>query len=488
LEFYGHGWFDATDIRIYMSTRNELSKTAERDRKKAQSKAERLKKIKEIQKAAEERAAKLTPPVSQSTHHVPKTISTIKNPTGGYWQLVEEKGNIGRECTRKEMNSDYYRDTISGFGSHIKITQMIRETGHVYCKTEAEWRRPAEKLYPGDTIKFPVTINRLLDTGELTCELRIYFDLHDMECGGTGGGGKIGGVTLHPKSQNSIHKTILWKVKEAFLKKKGERMTIRVCYSGVSICGKNRGMKYYYEWVPDTLRGKDDPNISGSTRRDMDPNEKSIEDAKKEVLIAKIREIQKEAAEKEALVERMEKVRKITEKAKKIEEEKARKAKLSAEIQKIREEAKKAALSKRIHEIEEAARERAAAAKHPVSSVGHRVADIESESLSINEQYVQGFSGKWNSTFGVMKLSVKGSHISGNYTHDKGRISATLSKDGKTMKGTWAEAPSYSGSVDAGKMYFKLNSGGDKIVGLWGYGNKKPTRTWNATRIKSVKK
>jgi YidC/Oxa1 family membrane protein insertase len=33
-----------------MSTRNELSKTVERDRKKAQSKAERLKKIKEIQK------------------------------------------------------------------------------------------------------------------------------------------------------------------------------------------------------------------------------------------------------------------------------------------------------------------------------------------------------------------------------------------------------------------------------------------------------
>uniref|UniRef100_UPI0025CC6FC4 hypothetical protein n=1 Tax=Sulfurovum sp. TaxID=1969726 RepID=UPI0025CC6FC4 len=52
-----------------------------------------------------------------------------------------------------------------------------------------------------------------------------------------------------------------------------------------------------------------------------------------------------------------------------------------------------------------------------------------------NLSYAKSFSGKWNSTYGVMKLTVQGLHVSGNYTHDKGRIEAVLSQDGKTMKG-----------------------------------------------------
>jgi len=97
--------------------------------------------------------------------------------------------------------------------------------------------------------------------------------------------------------------------------------------------------------------------------------------------------------------------------------------------------------------------------------------------------YAKSFAGKWNSTYGVMTLTVQGLRVSGNYTHDKGRIEAVLSEDGKTMKGTWAESPSYKGSRDAGKMYFKLSSDAKKIDGLWSYGDAVPTGNWTATRI-----
>jgi len=97
--------------------------------------------------------------------------------------------------------------------------------------------------------------------------------------------------------------------------------------------------------------------------------------------------------------------------------------------------------------------------------------------------YAKSFAGKWNSTYGVMKLTVQGLRVSGNYTHDKGRIEAVLSQDGKTMKGTWAESPSYKGSRDAGKMHFTLSSDAKKIDGLWSYGDAEPTGSWTATRI-----
>lgn len=209
----------------------------------------------EVQKMAKEEATdkiKVAQPIS----------STAETNASGYWQLVEEKGSIGRECTSKERYNDYYRDTVSGFGSHIKITKMVRKENQVYCEVDGEWQRPSEKLYPGSTIELPVTINRLIDTGKYGCKMEIGFDMHDMECGSTGGGGKIGSVTLDRKSPSSIHKAISWKVKEPSQEKVGEKLTIRACYTAqASICGKNRGMKYYYEWMP---RGSaENASISG---------------------------------------------------------------------------------------------------------------------------------------------------------------------------------------------------------------------------------
>jgi len=118
-----------------------------------------------------------------------------------------------------------------------------------------------------------------------------------------------------------------------------------------------------------------------------------------------------------------------------------------------------------------------------VKNLKHAMVELSQSPKPGDLAYAESFAGKWNSTYGVMTLTVQGFHVSGNYTHDKGRIEAALSEDGKTMTGTWAEFPSYKGSRDAGKMYFKLSSDAKKIDGLWSYGDAVPTSNWTATRI-----
>jgi len=170
-------------------------------------------------------------------------------------------------------------------------------------------------------------------------------------------------------------------------------------------------------------------------------------------------------------------LQKLIDAKRKSEEEK--KEELAAKVREIRkkqkEEAKKDALRKKIQSIK--------AAKS--NEVVKNTEDGKREPSKQEKNYVLGFAGKWNSTYGVMELRVEGLRVSGNYTHDKGRIEALLSTDGKTMKGTWAESPSYQGSRDAGKMYFKLSPNGQKIDGLWSYGEAVPDRGWIATRINS---
>jgi hypothetical protein len=184
---------------------------------------------------------------SNTSTHLNGTYGNETRSFGGYWKLIEEKGNIGKGFT-----NSYYKDVISGFGSHIITTDMIRKNNHIYCKLEGEWGHPPDKLYPGRTIEIPVTINRLIDTGEYSCFMKIYFDLWNMECGFTGGRGRdIGEVRLNHKSSKSIQKLITWRVKKSHEKGVNEIMTIRACVGArAQILGKDRGMKYYYKWIP----------------------------------------------------------------------------------------------------------------------------------------------------------------------------------------------------------------------------------------------
>lgn len=170
---------------------------------------------------------------------------------------------------------------------------------------------------------------------------------------------------------------------------------------------------------------------------------------------------------------------------KRVEEEK-----IAAEKQRqdrLKKESEEA-LTKKKAEQEEAGRrkeqERVEAKRLQEEKNAQEAAEkVSQQPTSQDLAYAKSFAGKWNSTYGVMELKVQGLRVSGNYAHDKGRIDAVLSQDAKTMKGTWAEAPSYKGSRDAGKMYFKLSSDGKKIDGLWSYGDAVPTSRWTATRI-----
>lgn len=98
------------------------------------------------------------------------------------------------------------------------------------------------------------------------------------------------------------------------------------------------------------------------------------------------------------------------------------------------------------------------------------------------------FLGTWQTTsdFGKLEINLAGLRVSGTYTHDNGKIEGTLSADGKTLTGTWSEAPSYKPPQDAGKFILKLADDGQSFSGRWWYGLTESafSQVWNGERIK----
>ncbi len=98
--------------------------------------------------------------------------------------------------------------------------------------------------------------------------------------------------------------------------------------------------------------------------------------------------------------------------------------------------------------------------------------------------YVGGFEGVWDTNWEVLTFTRDGTSLHGEYTYQNGRIEATLGADGRTMEGTWAEAPSYSPPDDGGRVVFSLSADGQAIDGQWWYGNDGSGGTWVGTRKK----
>jgi hypothetical protein len=96
--------------------------------------------------------------------------------------------------------------------------------------------------------------------------------------------------------------------------------------------------------------------------------------------------------------------------------------------------------------------------------------------------YVGGFAGVWDTNWGEMTCSVDGLVVHCEYTHDQGRIDATLSADRRTMEGQWAESPSYSPPNDGGRVAFTLSEDGTAISGDWSYGQGSSQGSWTGTR------
>jgi hypothetical protein len=58
--------------------------------------------------------------------------------------------------------------------------------------------------------------------------------------------------------------------------------------------------------------------------------------------------------------------------------------------------------------------------------------------------------------------------VTGQYTHDEGRIEGTIS--GNLFSGTWSEAPTYQGTNDAGLVELEFAEDCLSFTGRWKYG------------------
>ena len=92
------------------------------------------------------------------------------------------------------------------------------------------------------------------------------------------------------------------------------------------------------------------------------------------------------------------------------------------------------------------------------------------------------FAGLWDTNYGVLTCAVDGQKVNCIYTLNSGKISGTLSLDGKTIEGTWSSAPSYKAPKDAGRVMLSLSADSNSITGQWWHGQDGAGGTWSGTR------
>jgi hypothetical protein len=80
-----------------------------------------------------------------------------------------------------------------------------------------------------------------------------------------------------------------------------------------------------------------------------------------------------------------------------------------------------------------------------------------------------------------MYLAQNGASVSGNYDYDQGRLRGTL--DGYTLRGEWAEWPSYAPPDDAGSFVFTISPDCNSFEGLYNYGSEDEWYDWGGERI-----
>lgn len=76
-----------------------------------------------------------------------------------------------------------------------------------------------------------------------------------------------------------------------------------------------------------------------------------------------------------------------------------------------------------------------------------------------------GFDGAWETESGLMVLEVAGTTVTGRYEIEEGKITGTLSPDGRTLTGTWSDAPSHAPPYDKGTLVLVLSENGTTFEG-----------------------
>ena len=95
------------------------------------------------------------------------------------------------------------------------------------------------------------------------------------------------------------------------------------------------------------------------------------------------------------------------------------------------------------------------------------------------------WSGVWDETnYGELTIVRDGDRVTGNYPHDKGRITATAK--GNMLFGQWAEAPNYAPPNDGGDFEFVMSEDGRSFVGHSRYGSNTNWRSWNGKRTSAA--
>ena len=82
------------------------------------------------------------------------------------------------------------------------------------------------------------------------------------------------------------------------------------------------------------------------------------------------------------------------------------------------------------------------------------------------------FDGTWNTDWwGTLNLTVSGNSVSGTYEESDGRVTGTLSSDGRTIDGWWSEAPDYDPPASAGRFELTLSADAQSFTGWFIFGN-----------------
>jgi hypothetical protein len=82
-----------------------------------------------------------------------------------------------------------------------------------------------------------------------------------------------------------------------------------------------------------------------------------------------------------------------------------------------------------------------------------------------------------------MTLVQKGSHVTGTYFHDDGKLEGTAI--GLTFSGRWSEEPTYAGPGDAGPVVLQMDPSGLQFKGKWAYEGQTPNRSWSGIRAET---
>jgi hypothetical protein len=92
------------------------------------------------------------------------------------------------------------------------------------------------------------------------------------------------------------------------------------------------------------------------------------------------------------------------------------------------------------------------------------------------------WTGTWSTNWGDMRLRQTGMSVSGDYDHDQGMISGSVS--GNVLSATWMEVPSRKPPSDAGDLAFTMAADCQSFTGTWRYGmSGDMSAGWSGERI-----